>query len=124
MIDTQNIQNDNIIDLRETLLILWANKIILLLSCFLGIICSLYIYLNTEIKYTSESVFKIISNDDGLNISSEFGALASLSGLAGKNKPSLPTDRISGRIFIQKLDQKRKVCSTHWSTRISYSDSV
>ena len=106
MADTQNMKNDNIIDLREILLIIWANKLISLLFCFLGILCSAFIYLNTEVKYTSEAVFKISSDQTGLNISSELGALASLSGLSQNNKPSLPSDRINGRIFIQKLDKK------------------
>ena len=96
------------IDLRELFIILWAYKLFIACACALGIVFGGYYALNAEKAFTSTAIFKIDqSKSGGISLGGELGALASFAGLEGGIALSiLPTDQVTGRIFIEKLDAK------------------
>ncbi|MDC0505054.1 Wzz/FepE/Etk N-terminal domain-containing protein [Amylibacter sp.] len=106
MQDLLNSESKDEIDLRELFITLWAYKLFIAGTCALGIVFGGYYALNVEKEFTSTAIFKIDqSKSGGISFGGEFGALASLAGFGGGIAASiLPTDQITGRIFIEKLD--------------------
>ena len=107
----QNIPNLNSkdeIDLRELFIALWAYKLFIACACALGIVFGGYYALNAEKEFTSTAIFKIDqSKSGGISLGGELGVLANLAGFGGGIAASiLPTDQVTGRIFIEKLDAK------------------
>jgi uncharacterized protein involved in exopolysaccharide biosynthesis len=101
-------ESNDEIDLRELFITLWAYKLFIACACALGIVFGGYYATNAEKKFTSTAIFKIDqSKSGGISLGGEFGALASLAGFGGGIATSiLPTDQVTGRIFIEKLDAK------------------
>ncbi|MDB4046218.1 Wzz/FepE/Etk N-terminal domain-containing protein [Amylibacter sp.] len=101
-------ESNDEIDLRELFITLWAYKLFIACACALGIVIGGYYALNTEKKFTSTAIFKIDqSKSVGVSLGGEIGALANLVGFGGGIAISiLPTDQVTGRIFIEKLDAK------------------
>ena len=99
--------NDEI-DLRELFITLWAYKLFIACACALGIVFGGYYALNAEKEFTSTAIFKIDqSKSGGISLGGELGALASFAGFGGGIATTiLPTDQVTGRIFIEKLDAK------------------
>jgi len=99
---------NNEIDLRELFITLWAYKLYIACACALGIVFGGYYALNAEKEFTSTAIFKIDqSKSGGVSLSGELGMVASLAGFGGGVAISiLPTDQVTGRIFIEKLDAK------------------
>ena len=108
MQDTLNSNSDDEIDLRELFITLWAYKFLITCACALGIVFGGYYALNAEKEFTSAAIFKIDqSKSGGISLGGELGALANLAGFGGGIAASiLPTDQVTGRIFIEKLDAK------------------
>ncbi|MDA9947516.1 Wzz/FepE/Etk N-terminal domain-containing protein [Planktomarina temperata] len=108
MQDVSNSASDDEIDLRELLITLWAYKLFIACACALGVFWGGYYALHAEKEFTSTAVFKIdTSKSEGMSLDGEFGALASLVGLGGEiARSNLPTDMVTGRIFIEKLDAR------------------
>ncbi|MDB2516503.1 Wzz/FepE/Etk N-terminal domain-containing protein [Planktomarina temperata] len=108
MQDTLNSNSDDEIDLRELFITLWAYKFLITCACALGIVFGGYNALNAEKEFTSAAIFKIDqSKSGGISLGGELGALANLAGFGGGIAASiLPTDQVTGRIFIEKLDAK------------------
>ena len=108
MQDLLNSESNDEIDLRELFINLWAYKLFIACACALGIVFGGYYALNAEKEFTSTAIFKIDESESGsVSLSSEFGALASLAGVGGGlAESSMPTDMVTGRIFIEKLDAK------------------
>jgi hypothetical protein len=108
MQDSLNSISDDEIDLRELFVTLWAYKLFIACACALGIVLGGYHALNAEKEFTSTAIFKIDQSKSGdISLGGELGALASLAGFGGGNAASiLPTDQVTGRIFIEKLDTK------------------
>ena len=108
MQDTLNSNSDDGIDLRELFITLWAYKLFIACACALGIVLGGYYALNAEKEFTSTAIFKIDqSKVGGISLGGELGALASFAGFGGGIAASiLPTDQVTGRIFIEKLDAK------------------
>ena len=101
-------ESNDEIDLRELFITLWAYKLFIVCACALGIVFGGYIALNTEKEFTSTAIFKIDEPKySGISLGGELGALASFAGFGGGIATSiLPTDQVTGRIFIEKLDAK------------------
>ena len=101
-------ESNDEIDLRELFITLWAYKLFIACACALGIVFGGYYALNAEKEFTSTAIFKIDqSMSGGISLSGELGTLASLAGFGGGIAASiLPTDQVTGRIFIEKLDAK------------------
>ncbi|MDB2459757.1 Wzz/FepE/Etk N-terminal domain-containing protein [Planktomarina temperata] len=108
MQDSLNSNSDDEIDLRELFVTLWAYKLFIACACSLGIVFGGYYALNAEKEYTSAAIFKVDqSKSGGISLGGELGALASLAGFGGGSAASiLPTDQVTGRIFIESLDAK------------------
>ena len=108
MQDVSNSDTDDEIDLRELFITLWAYKLFIAGACALGIFLGGYYALNADKEFTSTAIFKIDeSKSGGISFGGELGALAGLAGFGGGIAGStLPTDMVTGRIFIEKLDAK------------------
>ena len=108
MQDSLNSNSDDEIDLRELFITLWAYKLFIACACALGIVLGGYYALNAEKEFSSAAIFKIDqAKSGGMSFGGELGALAGLAGIGGGLAASiLPTDQITGRIFIEKLDAK------------------
>jgi len=108
MQDSLNSISDDEIDLRELFVTLWAYKLFIACACAMGIVFGGYYALNADKEYTSSAIFKIDqSKSGGISLGGELGALASLAGFGGGSPASiLPTDQVTGRIFIENLDAK------------------
>ena len=96
------------IDLGELFITLWAFKLLIAGTCALGIVLGGYHALNVDKKFTSRAMFKLDQQQSGgIYPGGQVEALASLVGFGGGLSASiLPTDRITGRIFIESLDAK------------------
>jgi uncharacterized protein involved in exopolysaccharide biosynthesis len=107
MQNSPNSHPNDEIDLRELFITLWAYKLLIAGTCALGIMFGVYYTLNADKKFTSAAIFKL-DQEKSSNISliGEMSALASLAGLSGGLKTSTLTDQVTGRIFIEKLDDK------------------
>jgi len=105
MQDTQDSIHNNEIDLYKFFTILWAYKLLIILSCALGIFLAGYYILNTEKKFTSIAIFRLGQKGTEISLSQKFSQLTSLS---GQSQPTQNTmkDMITGRVFIEKLDSK------------------
>ena len=108
MENSLNSNSDDEIDLRELFITLWAHKLFIAGTCALGIVFGGYYALNAEKEFTSAAIFKLDqAKSGGISLDGELGALASLAGFGGGlAATTLPTDQITGRIFIEKLDAK------------------
>jgi len=108
MQDLLNSEFNDELDLRELFITLWAYKLLIALTCALGVVYGGYFALNAEKKYTSAAIFKLNKNSSsGIALGGDLGALANLAGLGGGTVATvLPTDQVTGRIFIEKLNDK------------------
>ena len=105
MQDLLNSESNDVIDLRELFLILWAYKLFIACAFTLGVVYGGYHALNAKKEFTSSAIFKLDQGEsEGFSLSGG-GALGSVAGLLGGVTNSiLPKDQIKGRIFIEKLD--------------------
>ena len=96
------------IDLQELFITLWAYKLFICAACALGIVFGGYYTLNADREFTSAATFRLDqATSGGISIDAELGVLASIAGFGGGTAATvLPTDRVTGRIFIEKLDAK------------------
>ena len=107
MDDLLNSKSNDEIDLRELFIILWAYKLFIAVTCALGVVYGGYYALNADKEFTSAAIFKLDETSGGISLGGELGALAKLTGLGAMGATTiLPTDQITGRIFIEKLDAK------------------
>ncbi len=109
MQDSQNSIPEDEINLNDLFITLWAHKLLIISTCVLGIMFSIYYIQNTDKKFTSTAIFKLDkTNSIGLSLAGkDSNLITSLPGFGGLNKVSvLPVDQISGRVFIQSLDAK------------------
>jgi uncharacterized protein involved in exopolysaccharide biosynthesis len=108
MQDLLNSETNDEIDLRELFITLWAYKLFIAVTCALGIVYGGYYALNAEKEFTSAAIFKLKENNSsGFSLGGDLGALANFAGFGGGlATSSLPTDQVTGRIFIEKLDAK------------------
>ena len=109
MPQNQTLQDDEI-DLRELFATLWAHKLLITLFTGLSIFLAAQYILTTEKKFTVSAIFQIEQNDSSprFNLPSEFGALASIAGLAsgiGASGTDILLERATGREFI--IDMKK-----------------
>ena len=106
MQDLPNLESNNEIDLRELFITLWAYKLFIASTCALGVVFGGYHAMNAEKEFTSTAIFKLKDNETGgISINGGLGELANLSGFGGPDT-ILPTDQVTGRIFIERLDTK------------------
>ena len=108
MQDSLNSNSDDEIDLRELFITLWAYKLFIAGTCALGVVFGGYYALNADKEFTSAAIFKLDhAKSGGISLGGELGALASIAGFGGGLAATiLPTDQVTGRIFIEKLDAK------------------
>jgi uncharacterized protein involved in exopolysaccharide biosynthesis len=108
MQDFLNSEPNNEIDLRELFITLWAYKLLIACSCALGVVFGGYYALNADKEFTSAAIFKMGQNSSsGISLTGELGTLASIAGFGGGVASTiLPTDQVTGRIFIETLDAK------------------
>ena len=108
MQDSLNSNSDEEIDLRELFITLWAYKLFIAGTCALGIVFGGYYALNADKEFTSAAIFNMDqAKSGGISFGGELGALANLAGFGGGLAATiLPTDQATGRIFIEKLDEK------------------
>lgn len=105
------ILEDNEIDLRELLAVLWSHKLLITLFTILSIILSGYKVLTTEKTFTARAIFQIEhkSGSAGFSVPGELGVLASLAGFSSGSSPSssqVLLERATGREFIIKMQDK------------------
>ena len=107
MQDLLNSESSDEIDLREMFLSLWAYKLFIACTCVLGIVFGIYYFLNTDKKFTSTAIFKLSFTDNSTSpLAGDIGLLANMAGIqSGFNEKKLPIDQITGRIFIEQIDQ-------------------
>ena len=105
MQDLISSESNDEIDLREIFITLWAYKLFIASTCALGVVLGGYFALNADKKFTSTAIFKLEQTDaGGISLGGELGALTKLAGLGSDLSASiLPTDQVTGRIFIEKL---------------------
>ena len=108
MQDALTSNSDDEIDLRELFVTLWAYKLFIAGTCALGIVFGGYYALNADKEFSSAAIFKLDqAKSGGISLGGELGALASMAGFGGGlAATTLPTDQVTGRIFIEKLDAK------------------
>ena len=108
MQDLLNSKSKNDIDLRELFLTLWAYKLFISGTCALGIVFGGNYALNADKKFTSTAIFKMDQEmPASTQLGEKFNALSQLSGFGSMHGTAiLPTDQVTGRIFIEKLDAK------------------
>ena len=108
MRDYLNSSSDNEINLRELFGTLWAYKLIIAITCALGVLIGSNYVLKADEKFTSTAIFKLdMGGNSILSLNSELGALAGLAGLRnGSTSKTVPIDQFMGRIFIVNLDKK------------------
>ena len=108
MENSLNSTSDYEIDLRELFITLWAYKLFIAGTCALGIVFGGYYALNADKEFTSAAIFKLDQEKSGgISLGGELGALASIAGFGGGLAATiLPTDQVTGRVFIEKLDAK------------------
>ena len=108
MQDSLNSNSDDEIDLRELFITLWAYKLFIAGTCALGVVFGGYYALNADKEFTSAAIFRLDHvKAGGISLGGELGALASIAGFGGGLAATiLPTDQVTGRIFIEKLDAK------------------
>jgi uncharacterized protein involved in exopolysaccharide biosynthesis len=107
MQDFLNSESNDDINLRELFVTLWAYKLFIAGTCALGVIISGYYALNAKKVFTSTAIFKLNQdNNSGISLSPGMESIISLSKNSLLNNSILPTDQVSGRIFIEKLDTK------------------
>ena len=108
MQDLLNSESKDEIDLRELFITLWAYKLFIAGTCALGLVFGGYYALNADEEFTSTAIFELDrETSKGISIGGELGALLSVAGTgSGLGNTILPTDQITGRIFIEKLDAK------------------
>lgn len=105
MIINQQISSDNVIDLKEYLLVLWAYKFLIIFMSTIGIFCSVIYVQNHNKIYLSNAIFKIASFDNPIS-DKNTDFLKSLSGFGVASVINLPIDKINGRVFMKLLDEK------------------
>ncbi|MEE2999667.1 MAG: Wzz/FepE/Etk N-terminal domain-containing protein [Pseudomonadota bacterium] len=101
-------ENEDEIDLSELFATLWYHKIWIAIVTSLSVFFSGYYALNTDKKYTATAIFEIEQNSsNGINLPSEFGALASIAGIgsAVNTSSEILMERILEREFILKVSQ-------------------
>ena len=108
MQDLLNSESNDEIDLRELFITLWAYKLFIAFTCALGVVYGGYNALNAEKEFTSAAIFKLYKNSsNSTSMGGDLGILANLAGFGtGVAASALPTDLVTGRIFIEKLDAK------------------
>ncbi|MDB9759821.1 Wzz/FepE/Etk N-terminal domain-containing protein [Planktomarina sp.] len=108
MQDSLTSNTDDEIDLRELFITLWAYKLFIAGTCALGVVFGGYYALNVDKEFTSAAIFKLgDARSGGISLGAEMSALASLAGFGGGLAATiLPTDQVTGRIFMEKLDAK------------------
>ena len=107
MQDLLNSESNDEIDLRELFITLWAYKLFIAGTCALGFVFGGYYALNADKEFTSAAIFKLGQDTpNDISLSGGLGALADITGFGGLATTILPTDQITGRIFIEKLDAK------------------
>ncbi|MDB9892109.1 Wzz/FepE/Etk N-terminal domain-containing protein [Amylibacter sp.] len=108
MQDLLNSKSNDEIDLRELFITLWAYKLFIAGTCALGIMFGCYYTLNADKEFTSAAIFRLDqTKSGGISGGGELALLASLSGFSSDFASTvLPTDQITGRLFIEKLDTK------------------
>jgi uncharacterized protein involved in exopolysaccharide biosynthesis len=108
MQDLINSELNDEINLRELFITLWAYKLFIASSCALGFMFGGYYAINAEKEFTSTAIFKLNQkNQSIISLGQEMSKLSSLAGFGiGSSATALPTDQITGRIFIEKIDKK------------------
>lgn len=108
MQDLLNSESKDEIDLRELFIILWAYKLFIASTCVLGVVFGGYYAMNADKEFTSTAIFKLDQEKSvGISFGGELGAMANMTGFgSGITTSALPTDQVTGRIFIEKLDAK------------------
>lgn len=101
-------QKQDEIDLLELLATLWYHKILIAVITSIFLFCSGFYILTSDKQYTATAIFEIEQgNSKGLNLPSEFGALASIAGLSGVESSisELLIERIQEREFILEVSK-------------------
>jgi uncharacterized protein involved in exopolysaccharide biosynthesis len=110
MQDLLNSESKDEIDLRELFITLWAYKLLIAVTCALGIMFGGYHALNADKEFSSTAIFRLDQGEtSGISLNGQLGALAGYAGfgMGTRNNPSaLFVDQFNGRIFIQNLDAK------------------
>lgn len=104
-IKSQN-SNNNDINLRDMILIIWAHRYMIFFSCIIFLGFGANYVLNTSNKYTSSVIFKPSTNkNENLSSKSGIDGLALLTGLSNDNLNSVSEEEIKGRVFIEQIDK-------------------
>ena len=110
MSNNSNIQDDEL-DPRELLAVLWSHKILITLLTGLSIFLAGYYALTAERKFSAKAIFQIEQTDSSssFNLTKELGNLASIAGfsnLGDVSSAEILIERATGREFIISLQNK------------------
>ena len=110
MSNNSNIQDDEL-DPRELLAVLWSHKILITLLTGLSIFLAGYYALTAERKFSAKAIFQIEQTDSSssFNLTKELGNLASIAGFSNLGEVSsaeILIERATGREFIISLQNK------------------
>jgi uncharacterized protein involved in exopolysaccharide biosynthesis len=105
----QSIINDEI-NLKDLFLLFWAHKLLIFLSCVIGLGAGGYLALSADKKYISTSVFTLFEpTQDSLSMSQFAGGLGTLAGVIGAspgNTAGINETSLKGRVFVEKIDKQ------------------
>lgn len=98
----------NNIDLYELFMCLWAYKFLIAFIFMASFILAGFYALNEKKEYKSEAIFKLDDNQmNNMSIANQLGMLSRLSQVRSNfGTSTISSDKISGRVFIEKLDSK------------------
>ena len=91
----------NLIDLFQ---IFWAYKFLIAFVTIIASSYGVYYAVNSDKKYTSTVIFKVSNDDSSLGNTSDLLSIAGIKPLS--NTDNIPIEKLTGRIFIKKLDKK------------------
>ena len=102
-------KNNDEIYLRDLIYVLWAFKYLIFVMSVIGVILSVYMFLNANKIYNANVIFKLSdAKSSNINLGQEFNAIAALAGLGAKSKPKAPIakENIQGRVFIESINKE------------------
>jgi uncharacterized protein involved in exopolysaccharide biosynthesis len=94
------LKSDDEIDLQELFISLWVYKPVIVFFCLLGIILGGYSINSSKKIFSSNAIFMIKSDSNGLNMPD----LALLPNYIKGEKNNISNDKFFGRIFVEKMD--------------------
>lgn len=117
MIEKQNKQiNDDSVDLREVIKVVWLAKWIIIFFVFICTLASVFYALSLPNIYKSEVTLAPVSENSSMRVPGQLGGLAALAGVSigasGPDKTSIAIEVLKSRNFIGDFVEKHDLYAT------------